>query len=77
MPSSQTSSMTARERRVRRALRAQSRSDACAPEVSPHGGPAGRDAAVASRLRRLDRLHHTVVVIPRAAPPGALTIQRP
>jgi hypothetical protein len=68
--------MTAPERRVRLALRLQSRSYACAPEVCPHGGPGVRESALATRPTRLHRLDRTLVVLPRAALPATLTIQR-
>ena len=69
--------MTARKRRVRFALRPQSRSDARAPEVCPLGGYGVREHPVATRLQRLDRLDRASIVTTHAPMPGARTIQRP
>ena len=74
--SSQTSSMTPRKRRVRFALRPQSRSYARAPEVCPLAGHGVHEHPVATRLRRLDRLDRPPIVTMHAPTPSARTIQR-
>ena len=69
--------MTARDPRVRPALRRQSRADAWAPEVCPHSEHGVREQDVATRLRRRDRLGWIAVLTTHTPTPGALTIQRP
>ena len=68
--------MTPRKRRVRFALRPQSRASARAPEVCPHDGHGGREHAGPIYLRHLDRLDRTSIVTTHAPTAGARTIQR-
>jgi hypothetical protein len=68
--------MTPRKRRVRVALRPQSRSYARAPEVCPLAGHGVPEHPVTTRLRRIARLDRTLIVTTHAPTPRARTIQR-
>ena len=69
--------MTARDLRVRPALRRQSRADAWAPEMCSHSGHGVREQHLATRLRHRDRLGWRAIFTTHTQAPGALALQRP
>jgi hypothetical protein len=69
--------MTARKRRIRLAIRHQSRSYAWAPEVRWYGESTLREHAAVISLQRRDTLDRISVVTTHALTASAFTIQRP